>query len=144
MRKLGRGLILAIAALVTSCSAYYMASYNEVVDSGAAELQANVDGFLAGLEETVGTPAGAYEQQRAFYEQARHDIRMLRNVAAAQPGNDLTLQSLDLIDENVVSLEAMHAKGISPHEIGVLRKLFGTQFRMLLQLETAKKREVTQ
>jgi hypothetical protein len=142
VRKLTRGLILAIAALVTSCSAY-MASYNQVVDSGATALQAKVDGFLAGLEQTAGTPAGAYEQQGAFYEEARHDLRTLRDVAAAQPGNDLTVESLDLIDANVVRLEAMHVQGISPQEIAVLRQLFDAQFRLLIQLETAKQREVT-
>jgi hypothetical protein len=35
----------------------------------------------------------------------------------------------------------MHRDGISAEEIAIVRELFDTQFRMLVKLETAKKRQ---
>jgi len=68
-------------------------------------------------------------------------VARLRAEAGAQPGNGLTVQSLDLIQKNLEKLEAMHAGGITAEEIEIVRTLFDTQFRMLVQLENAKKRK---
>ena len=141
MRKRAKALLLAAAASIAGCSGYFIAEYNPVVDHGATELQQKVDRFLTGLEQTVGTPAGEYDQNVAFYEEVRGDIRTLRDAASQERGNGLTVESLDLIGQNVEKLEAMHAKGISRDELGVVSTLFDTQFRMLVQLETAKKRK---
>ena len=141
MRKRAKAILIALAASVLSCSGYFIAGYNEAVDTGATELQQKVDRFLTDLEQTSGTPDGEYEQHIAFYDEVRNDLDTLRELASAQRGNDLTLRSLELIGDNVDKLEAMHAKGISPKEIAIVRTLFDTQFRMLLQLENAKKRK---
>jgi hypothetical protein len=141
MRKRMKALLIAAAASIAGCSGYFIAEYNPVVDHGATELQQKVDRFLIGLEQTAGTPEGEYEQNAAFYEEVRGDIRKLRDVASQERGNGLTVESLDLIEKNVEKLESMHAKGISSEELGVVRTLFDTQFRMLVQLEAAKKRQ---
>jgi hypothetical protein len=141
MRKRMKAILLAAIASIVSCSGYFIATYNPAVDSGATQLQQKVDGFLTDLHETAGTPDGEYERQLKFYGQVRADIQALREVASQQRGNDLTVQSLDLIDGNVDKLEALHADGISAQEIDIVRTLFDTQFRMLLQLENAKKRK---
>jgi len=141
MRKRIKATLLALAASVLGCSGYYIAEYSEAVDTGATELQQKVDRFLTDLEQTAGTPEGEYDLHEGFYAEVRDDIGALREVASAQRGNDLTLQSLDLIGANVDKLEALHAEGISRQEIGVVRTLFDTQFRMLVQLENAKKRK---
>lgn len=141
MRRRVKALLIAAAASIAGCSGYFLAEYDPVVDRGATELQQKVDRFLTGLEQTSGTPAGEYEQNAAFYEEVRGDIRKLRGVASEERGNGLTVQSLDLIEKNVAKLESMHARGISVEELGVVRTLFDTQFRMLVQLETAKKRQ---
>jgi hypothetical protein len=141
MRKHAKAILLAAIASIVSCSGYFIAAYNPAVDEGATKLQQSVDGFLVELQKTAGTPAGDYENHQAFYEESHASIQSLRDIASQERGNDLTLQSLDLIENNLDRLEALHADGISPKEIGVVRTLFDTQFRMLVQLENAKKRK---
>jgi hypothetical protein len=141
MRKRAKAILLAAVTSIVSCSGYFIATYNPAVDDGATKLQQDVDGFLVELQKTAGTPAGDYENHQAFYSETRASIQSLRGIAAQQRGNDLTLQSLDLIENNLDKLERLHADGITPEEIGVTRTLFDTQFRMLLQLENAKKRK---
>ena len=141
MRKRVKAVLLAAVTSVVSCSGYFIATYDPAVDEGATKLQQDVDGFLVELHETAGTPAGDYESHEAFYGDTRASIQSLRDIASQQRGNELTLQSLDRIEKNLDRLEALHADGISPKEIDVARTLFDTQFRMLVQLENAKKRK---
>jgi hypothetical protein len=141
MRKRAKALLLTAVASLVSCSGYFIATYNPAVDSGATELQQKVDGFLADLQQNSGKPEAEYERNTGFYEDARADIQALRTAASSQGGNGLTLQSLDLIENNLEKLEALHADGITPEEIDVVRTLFDSQFRMLVQLENAKKRK---
>ena len=140
MRKRARAILLTIAALGVSCSSYFIAEYSEAVDGGATKLQQKVDGFLTELQSTAGTAEGDYEGHEEFYAEARSDIDELRTAASLQRGNGITLESLDLIEDNLDKLERMHAQGISAKEIAIVRQLFDTQFRMLVQLENAKKR----
>ncbi|HTD83791.1 MAG TPA: hypothetical protein VK648_08385 [Gemmatimonadaceae bacterium] len=141
MRKRAKAILLAALASIVSCSGYFMATYDPAVDGGATELQQKIDRFLTDLQQRAGTPAAAFDQHAAFYDDVRGDIQELRDLASRQRGNELTLQSLDLIENNVDKLEALHADGISVQEIDVVRTLFDTQFRMLVQLENAKKRK---
>ena len=66
-----------------------------------------------------------------------HAVPVLRELDRSLGGEGQSI----LIGDNVDRLEALHAKGISPGEIAVVRTLFDTQFRMLVQLENAKKRK---
>ncbi|HUP60258.1 MAG TPA: hypothetical protein VNA69_07550 [Thermoanaerobaculia bacterium] len=141
MRKHLKAVLLALGAFALSCSSYFIAGYDEVIDGGAVALQQKVHAFLIELQTTAGTGAGAYEQHADFYEDVRGDLDVLRNAASLQRGNELTIESLRLIEDNVGRLEGMHAAGISRQEIDVVRTLFDTQFRMLVQLENAKKRK---
>lgn len=141
MRKRVKAIVLAAVTSIVGCSSYFIAQYDPAVDSGATALQEKVDRFLSELEGTAGTPAGDYEQHAEFYDEVRGDIQSLRDAASRQRGNDLTVRSLDLIANNVEKVEAMHSDGISAEEIAIVRTLFDTQFRMLVQLEVAKKRK---
>ena len=132
MRKHAKGLLLALATIV-SCSSYFVAEYSGVIDHGATELQQKVARFLGDLERGAANPE--------FYAEARGDIQKLRDVASLQRGNDPTVRSLDLIQSNLDKLEAMHAGGISAKEVDIARTLLDSQFRMLIQLENAKKRK---
>ena len=139
MRKRTKAILLSIGTFALSCA--FIAGYDPLIDSGATALQQKVGQFLTDLEQTTGTPEGEYERHLGFYHEVRNDIGVLRTVASAHKGNDITLQSLDLIEANVAKLEKLHAEGISAEEIRIVRTLFDTQFRMLVQLENAKKRE---
>jgi hypothetical protein len=142
MRKQIKAALLAVVASIVGCAGYFMAEYNPAVDSGATALQQKVDHFLAELEQTSGAPEGEYERHAKVYGELRSDIAALRDLAESRRGNALTLQSLDLIEDNVRKLEAMHTDGISPDEIRIVRTLFDSQFRMLVQLENAKRKEI--
>jgi outer membrane murein-binding lipoprotein Lpp len=141
MRKRTKALLIAAVASVVSCSGCFMAGYDPQVDSGATQLQQKVDRFLTDLERTAGTPAGEHKENQAAYRELRSDLAALRDLAGSQRGNGLTVQSLDRIGNNLDKLEEMHAGGISAKEIEIARALFDSQFRMLLQLENAKKRQ---
>ena len=140
MRKHRKALLVAVLT-AASCSSYFIAAYNPTVDRGATELQQRVDGFLQNLEDNAGTPAAEYDRNSQVYHELRSELQKLRGAASEQPGNGLTVQSLDLIQNNLDKFEAMHAGGISPKEIEIARALLDSQFRMLLQLENSKKRE---
>lgn len=141
MRKRTKAILLAIVSAALSCSTYYVAQYDAKLDGGAVELQQKVDTFLTYLEQTAGTPEAAYEKNETFYQDVRTDLRMLRDIAAVQQGNEITVQSLDSIEDNLARLEKIHAEGISAKEISIVRTLFASQFRMLVQFENAKKRK---
>lgn len=133
--------LLIVAMLLVGGSVRYIAGYDPVVDSNARRLQVKLDALFEELSRTAGTPEGAYELYAPRYDGMRADITGLQHDAASQPHNQLTQTSLSLIDDNLRQLEAAHREGLSPTEVPVLRKLFDTQLRMLVELETAKKRE---
>lgn len=141
MRKRTKAILLTIASFALSCSTWYIAQYDAKLDGGAVELQQKVDTFLTYLEQTAGTPEAAYEKHEAFYQDVRADLSMLRSLAAVQRGNEITVQSLDAIGDNLARLEKIHAEGISAEEISIVRGLFASQFRLLIQFENAKQRK---
>lgn len=130
-----------IALLLLGCTVRYIAEYDPVVDGNARHLQTKLDALFEDLSRTAGTPEGAYEHYAARYEAIRVDITGLQFDAAAQPKNGLTVSSLSLLDDNLRQLEVAHREGLGRAEVPVLRKLFDTQLRMIVQLETAKKRD---
>jgi hypothetical protein len=141
MRKRLKAILLAAVTSIAGCSSYFIAQYDPAVEGGATQLQEKAGDFLGDLERTAGTPEGEYENNVAHYEELRGEIQALRGQASQQRGNDLTLQSLDRIGNNLDKLESMHRDGISAEELAIVRELFDTQFRMLVKLETAKKRK---
>jgi hypothetical protein len=141
MRKRLKAILLAAVTSVAGCSSYFIATYDPAIEGGATQLQQKVGDFLGELEQTSGTPEGEYENNVAHYEELRGDLQALREQASQQRGNTLTVQSLDLIGKNLDKLESMHRDGISTEEVAIVRELFDTQFRVLVKLETAKKRQ---
>jgi len=134
--------ILAAALVMVGCAWLSVAEYDPALAHGVAGLQKKVDTFLAGLGECAGTPEGEYDRHASFYAEARQELAGLGQLARVQPGNDLTVRSLDSLAENLDQLEAMHRAGItSADEVALIAGLFDTQFRMLLELENAKKTE---
>ena len=133
--------LVVIATLVLGCSVSYIAEYNPVIDSNVRELQAKFDALFDDLGRTAGTPDGEYAHYAAQYDALRVDIAALQHESSVMPKNGLTNTSLSLLDDNLHQLEVAHREGIGPAEVPVLRKLFDTQLRMIVELETAKKRE---
>ena len=133
----GRLFALALAALLlVSCAG------SNIPDSAFGPdilaLQGKVDSFLGKLETIAGTAEGEYAVQAVVYQQLEEDIAGLRTRAAGIPGNAAALADLDAISENLMHLESLHRQGVSPAEVPVLRKLFGTQFNALYQSITGQ------
>lgn len=134
-------ILLLLAIVVAGCTGRYLAQYDEIVDRGAANLQFRFNALFDDLQRTAGTPAGEYGLYSAEYRDLYVQIADLQWHAALHPRNGPTNTSLALLDDNLHALENAHRRGLTPGEVPVLRKLFDTHLRMLVQLEVAKKRE---
>jgi hypothetical protein len=130
-----------ILALLTGCASR-VAPHDAAIAAGLADLQASTGRFFDQLQQVIGTPDADWECHAAWYEQTRAEIDALRVRAAAYGvTNASTLDALALLDDSVGGLEQAHAAGLSSAaEIPVLRSLFDSQLRMLVQLEAAKQR----
>lgn len=140
MKRYSKALTI-VALLILGCSVRFIAAYDPVVETNARQLQAKFDALFEDLGHTAGTANGEYQHYAHRYEDLRADLSALRYRAGEKSGNGQTLQSLSLLDENLQHLEAAHREGLRKGEVPVLRTLFDTQLRMILELETAKKRE---
>ena len=136
-------LVLGLALLLVGCVTR-LAPYDERLDLGAAALQSKIVRFFDVLQQAKGPEERAFGNHAVFYESARADLDALRIQAGSDPGNEQTRRSIELLAKSLASLEELHRKGLSGAELPVLRKLIETQVRMLLQLESAKKREGTE
>lgn len=140
MKRYSKALTI-VALLILGCSVRFIAAYDPVVETSARELQAKFDALFEDLGRTAGTAAGEYQHYAHRYEGLRADLSALRYRAGEKARNEQTIQSLSLLDENLGHLETAHREGLRKGEVPVLRTLFDTQLRMIVELESAKKRE---
>lgn len=137
--KLTAILAAIVLALLSGCASS-VAPRDEALAGGLAGLQSSTDRFFDQLQQVIGTPEAAWVRHAGWYEETRVEIAALRLRAAAHGAtNDPTLDALALLDQSVAELETAHAVGLSAAEIPVLRTLFDSQLRMLVQLEAAKR-----
>lgn len=134
-------ILTVVALLVLGCSVRFIAEHDPVVEANARQLHAKFDALFEDLARTAGTADGEYQHYAHRYEGLHADLSALRYRAGQKAGNEQTMQSLSLLDQNLQHLEAAHREGLRRGEVPVLRTLFDTQLRMIVQLETAKKRE---
>jgi hypothetical protein len=133
-------LALILLALPAGCMPR-VARHDAAVAAGLAALQSSNTRFFDALQLTAGTPAASWERHAAWYEETRAEIGALRIQAAAHGArNAPTIDALALLEDSIDELESAHAAGLSAGEIPVLRTLFASQLRMLIQLEAAKTR----
>lgn len=138
--KLTAILAAIVLALLSACASS-VAPRDEALAGGLAGLQASTGRFFDQLQQVIGTPDAAWVHHAAWYEETRTAIAALRARASASGGaNNSTLDALALLDQSVAELETAHAAGLSAAEVPVLRTLFDSQLRMLVQLEAAKAR----
>ena len=134
-------IILALLAVLAGCTWQRIADYDPSVDQGAVQMQASFNALFDDLQGSAGTPAGEYELYASRYDHLRTTVTQLQSQAALQTGNEITSTSLTLLHDNLQQLELAHRDGLTAGQVPVLRKLFDTQLRMLVQLEAAKKRD---
>jgi hypothetical protein len=134
-----------LLAVLASCMSSRLAPHDQTIADGLAALQVRHTQFFDQLQQTAGTPDAAWECHQDWYEETRAQVAALRTRAASYGlASDPTGQALDLLDRSLDELEAAHAKGLSGGEIPVLRTLFDSQFRMLIQLEAGKRPAVAE
>ena len=144
-------LALTLAAIAvatvpqTACSRVMLiSSYDEQIDQSSTTLQKRMDAFLTMLAEKAGTPAAAYDANKAFYSDYAVDLRSLTIRAESWPKNGLTEKQLALMSANLEELRKAHESGpISAEAVPTFRDLFNQGWRAILALELAKKRGET-
>ena len=131
------GLLLAILG---GCASR-LAPHDPSIAAGLVSLQSSNDRFFDELRAVAGTPDAAWECHTEWYTQTRADIAALR-VRAASHGaaSDPTIEALALLEQSIEDVEELHVAGLSAGEIPVLHSLLSSQLRMLMELESAKKR----
>ena len=133
--------VLAVVLAVVAGCVSRVAPHDAVIAAGLADLQSSNSRFFDELRRTAGTPDAAWECHIAWYEETLAEIAALRTRAESHGvKNDPTVEALELLQRSVAELEEAHAEGLSAGEIPVLRTLFDSQLRMLIELEAAKKR----
>ena len=139
-RKLTAILAAILLALLSGCASS-VAPRDEALAGGLAGLQSSTSWFFDQLQQVIGTPDADWVRHAAWYEETRSEIAaLLVRASASGAATDPTLDALVLLDQSVAELETAHAAGLSAAEIPVLRTLFDSQLRMLVQLEAAKAR----
>ena len=128
---------LAVAGCVT---VRLIADYDEQIDRGITAFHRATANHLAALEGAIGTADAAYAKHAEFYRQARVDLSSLRVRAAARDRNEITVQQMDLLAEQVATLERMHKEGLQINDIRPLRDHFNAGVTAILKLELAKRR----
>jgi hypothetical protein len=137
-------LIVAVLALLAGCTSR-LSPYDEAIAAGLAELESRHTRFFDELQQTAGTPAGAWERHTGWYQETRAEIAALRaRTASFGVTDDPTAGALELLDRSVEELEQAHAEGLAREEIPILRTLFDSQLHMLIELEAAKKQSATE
>jgi hypothetical protein len=143
MRRRANGALLLamiLLALPAGCVPR-VAPHDEGIAAGLATLQSSLTRFFDTLQLRAGTPDAAWECHAAWYEETRAEIAALRVRAAVYGSrNAHTTEALALLEASIDELESAHAAGLSAGQIPVLRALFDSQLRMLIQFEAAKKR----
>jgi hypothetical protein len=134
--------IVVLLLVLQGCSTIRLvADYDEETDRAVTALQRKLETFFVALEDRIGTPEAAYEQNADFYREVRVDISAIRMRAGALPDNDLTLQQVDLLAENLDLLEEVHREGIGDVAVvQLIRDDFNMALTNILRLELAKRR----
>lgn len=144
MFEIARSYVLAIIILifVAGCTQIQLiANYDEKTDSAVTELQRAFETFFVELEDEIGTPQASYENHKQFYKSIRIDISAIKLRVAAQPKNEITLELINLLEQNVNILRDLHIGGIDSIDlVNVAKGDFNVALTNILKLELAKKR----
>jgi hypothetical protein len=144
--------VIALVSLTFSdCSEIRLiGAYDQAVDQNIQKISKDVATLLVEVEKNVVDNRAAenqYESFRPRYTSIEGDIAALKLRAGALPKYDKIKQQVDLVDQNIRNLEALHksnfsAPGKSPLEVvQTVRTLFDISFTAMLTLQNGLKRE---
>jgi hypothetical protein len=135
--------LVLIALMLTGCASIRLISeYDEITDRKIAELHEKFARHFVQLERLVGTDEGDYVHFQGFYDEVNADLRILRVRAGVLDKNEIMIQSLDLMEENISNLEALHKLGFRKlDEIIPIRNAFDASFSAMIKFMAALKRD---
>lgn len=108
-------------------------------DSAVTETQRAFETFFVELEDQIGTPQANYENHKQFYKSIRIDISAIKLRVEAQPKNGITLEQINLLEQNVDILRDLHIDGFdSMYLVDTAKDDFNVALTNILKLELAK------
>ena len=129
------------ALILAGCTVKLVADYDEQTDRSVTELQRKLETFFVKLERQIGTSDADYVNYEAFYDGVKVDISAIKLRVNAIPKNQITLKQIELLEENLATLEELHQEGITDIQVvKVVQDDFNTALTSILSFELAKKR----
>jgi len=138
---------LAIIAVLflASCKVMLVGAYDQVTDQGIQKIQAEIATTLVKVERNLlsgATEDNKYEKFKGTYESMAGEIAVLKIRCSALPKYDIVLQQVGLLEDNLKNLEALHKIGFKNlSETAPIKSAFETQFKAMITLQNALKRE---
>jgi hypothetical protein len=151
-RATGRALPwrLPLLALVLLCACgpvRFAGAYDEIVDRGTSDLHTRVVSFVTAMVSASGTPAGTYESNVSFYNDAKGTLATLKMRARIQDQNEITVKLLQELEGNVERLRQLHAMGkdhgLTKSIADLALPAIETNFEGIIRFEVAKRRGQT-
>lgn len=134
------GLLVGILG-VSGCALKWVSDYDPVIDQSLTALHKKTEVHWMALEAADQTPDCGHTRYQPFYRQSKIATSALVFRASAVPGNDITIQQIQLLANSFESLEKLHRLSCLSHQqIQVLRAQFNLSFTAILKLELAKRR----
>ncbi|WP_339721578.1 hypothetical protein [uncultured Paraglaciecola sp.] len=139
--------LFSLFILISACNVRWVSEYDAQIDQGITQLHREMETFLTALEQQQ-VPECLSTEHGLFYQQSLVDVRALKVRAKAIPNNDITLQQLNLLEENLSLMLTLHQTQdrsnscMAPGMITFNRSNFESIFIAILKFELAKKRQV--
>ena len=126
---------------MVSCQVKLIAEHDEKIDKAITTLHRKTENFLIQAQQNIGSSDWKYQNKREFYNDVKVDISAIQVRAKAFPKNEITIQQINLLLENIKTLETLHKEGnLSKPVIENIRISFNASFTAILKLEIAKKK----
>jgi hypothetical protein len=130
-----------LALAISGCALSRTAPYDPQIDAGVTDLHMETTAFFQSVERRLGTPDARHGQYVDFYDHVRVVLASLRLRADAWPGNERTVEQIELLARSFAALEELHREGIEdPGVLSTVRQQLDTAFQAIMRLELAKRR----
>ncbi|MBV6477838.1 MAG: hypothetical protein HGGPFJEG_00582 [Ignavibacteria bacterium] len=135
-------IISFLSFLLQGCSNIRLISdYDEITDVTVNNLQRNVSAFFVKMERTIGTDSAKYENNIAFYDDAKVDLDILSVRAKAFEKNGIVEKQVKALSQMFSDLESLHKIGfVDASQIEPLKQPFNSAFTAIIKLQMALKR----
>lgn len=137
---------VCIAILLQGCSVQLISAYDEETDKATTALHKNFETFFVKEQKQI-EPDCRYENNLAFYQQAKIDLASLKLRVSAIPKNKPTIDAVDDIEIILTRLETIHQgrekqanKCLEPKSLKGDQIATNSAFGAILKLELEKKR----